>query len=386
MVYVNIKDPLHGYISLSEEEKNVIDSPKMQRLRRIRQLGLSYLVYPGATHTRFQHSLGVMHLASKFADSLNLSEEKKKEVRIAALLHDSGHGPFSHASELVAEKRGLSHEKLSCQVVDELSDKYSANPSRVKKMIRGKLEIGQVVAGDIDADRIDYLMRDAHTSGLQHGQIESDTIIQLAEIDSRRLVFDFKAVQALESLFTARFHMMKSLYNHHASQIAEKMLERALESYLEQDHLLEDMMSLDDYQAHNRLIESKGTSRELYKRIKDRNLYKRALILDEGEIGRENLRKLEDGIAERKVEREIAEAAELSPRKVIVNKPRTPSMKKINVKVKKNKQVKDFSTVSPIPSALNEASWRNVYLNVYAPQQQKEKVRKAARQIIEEKI
>ena len=383
---MNIKDPLHGYISVSDEEEEIIDKPQLQRLRRIRQLGLSYLVYPGATHTRFQHSLGVMHLAGKFAESLDLDEKKTKEVRTAALLHDSGHGPFSHASELVAEKRGLGHEQLSCKVAEELEDDYSADTSRVKKMIKGKLEIGQVVAGDIDADRIDYLMRDAHTSGLQHGRIESDTIIRLAEINSRRLVFDYKAVQALESLFTARFHMIKSLYNHHASQIAEKMLERALESYLEQGNKLQEMMAMDDYTAHTALINSEGTSKQLYRKIKDRKLYKRALVLDEDRVGRKALKELESGITEREVEKEIAEAAGLSPRKIILNKPRTPEMKDINVKVKKNNEVNDFSDVSPIPEALNEAAWRNVYLNVYSPEEDKKKVAEAAELVLDEMI
>lgn len=383
---MNIRDPLHGYISLTEEEEELIDTPQLQRLRRIRQLGLSYLVYPGATHTRFQHSLGVMHLAGKFADSLELDDEKKREVRTAALLHDSGHGPFSHASEFVAERHGLGHEEISCRVAEELSERYSADASRVKKMIKGKLEIGQIVAGDIDADRIDYLMRDAHTSGLQHGQIESDTIIRLAEINSRRIVFDFKAVQALESLFTARFHMIKSLYNHHASQIAEKMLERALESYLQQGNKLEEMMSMDDYTAHTALLNSEGASRILYRRIKDRELYKRSLVVDEEKAGREALRNLESELEESEMEREIAETAGINPRKVIVNKPRTPEMKDIGVKVKKSNEVKDFSEVSPIPKALNEAAWRNVYLNVYSPESEKERVSEAAEKVLEEKI
>ena len=165
---MDIKDPIHGYIKLNDDEKKLLDSPQVQRLRRIRQLGLSSQVYPGATHTRFQHSLGVMSLAGRFADSLNLDEDKKQEIRTAGLLHDTGHGPFSHASENVAEKRDIDHEDISCNVVDQLSGKINSDTDRVKKIIKGELEIGQTVAGDIDADRIDYLMRDAHNSGLNH--------------------------------------------------------------------------------------------------------------------------------------------------------------------------------------------------------------------------
>ena len=122
---VHIQDALHGYIQLEDEEEKIVDRPEMQRLRRIQQVGLSSLVYPSATHTRFQHSLGVMHTAGKFADSLGINGDRRKELRIAGLLHDSGHGPFSHASEVVAEKNGFSHEELSCKVVDSLEDEFS---------------------------------------------------------------------------------------------------------------------------------------------------------------------------------------------------------------------------------------------------------------------
>lgn len=379
-----IRDSLHGYIQLDREEKDIVDSPEMQRLRRIRQLGLSSLVYPSATHTRFQHSLGVMYLAGEFAESLDLDEERRKELRIAGLLHDSGHGPFSHASELVAEKEGISHEKLSCQVVDRLEDLYSADPRRIKKIIQGELEIGQVVAGDIDADRMDYLLRDAHSSGLEHGNIDISTVIRLAQIDSRRLVFDYKAVQALESLFTARFHMIKSLYKHHASQIAEKMLQRSLENWLEQKHSVGELMSMDDYQAHCRLQNSEGASRTLYRRITERRLYKRALVWDEDKVSRDALRSLENRIKDpRKVEKEIAETAGVEEEKVIIDPPKTPSISSIDVNVKKNGEVKSFSEMSPIPGSLKEAEWRTVAMKVYSPEEEREKVREASENILE---
>lgn len=380
-----IRDAVHGYIDLDPEEKDVVDSPELQRLRRVRQLGLSSLVYPSATHTRFQHSLGVMHLAGEFAETLELDDQRVKELRIAGLLHDSGHGPFSHASEVVAEKEGLSHEQLSCQVVDRLEDLYSADSRRVKKIIQGKLEIGQIVAGEIDADRMDYLMRDSHSSGLEHGYIDTATIIRLSEIDSRRLVFKYKAVQALESLLTSRFHMIKSLYKHHTSEIAEKMLERSLENYLEQKNSLGEMMQMDDYEAHTALLNTEGPARNIYSRIKDRKLYKRALVWDQEKVSRQGLKSLENRIRDtRDIEAEIAEEAGVNPEEVIIDKPNTPGIEDLDIRVKRNGKITGLEEVSPVPETLAEAEWRTVSLKVYCPEKSKPQVRKAAENVLED--
>lgn len=382
----HVRDPLYGYIELNDAEQKIVDSSEMQRLRRIRQLGLSNLVYPGGTHTRFQHSLGVMHLAGKFAESLNLQGERKQELRMAGLMHDSGHGPFSHASEVVAEQKGVSHEELSCRKVRKLEDEIPADTDRIEKIIHGELEIGQAVAGEIDADRMDYLQRDAYFSGVEHGTIDAETIIRLAEIDSRRLVFDHKAVQALEGLLTARFHMIKSVYTHHASQIAEKMLQRSLENYLEQENSVEEMMKLDDYEAHSQLMSSKGTAKNLYSRIKDRTLYKRALVWDIDDLAQTQLEELEKDIDEKELEKEIAQEAGLEREKVIADKPSTPEIQHLDIKVKKNGKVRNMKHYSPIPEALTEAEWRLVKMAVYSPEDEVEKVREAADKVIRDKL
>ncbi|MFB6175530.1 MAG: HD domain-containing protein [Candidatus Nanohalobium sp.] len=381
----HIRDPLHGYIELRKEEVKILDSPQMQRLRRIKQNGLTDLVYPGANHTRFDHSLGVMHLAGKFAENLDLDQQRKQELRIAGLLHDSGHGPFSHASEVVAEQKDLSHEEMSCRKVRKLEDTIPVDTDRIEKIIHGELEIGQAVAGEIDADRMDYLERDAYFTGVDHGNIDAETIIRVAEIDSRRLVFNHKAVEALEGLLTARFHMMKSVYTHHASQIAEKMLQRSLESYIQQGNNAEQMMKLDDYQAHNQLLEAEGPAKKLYSRIKDRRLYKRALVWDIDDISQKQMKKLEETEAEI-LEKEIAEEAGLQHEKVIVDKPWTPEIQELDIKVKKNGSVRNMKHYSPIPEALTEAEWRLVDMAVYTPGKKKDKVRDAADTVLRTRI
>ena len=380
---MRIQDGLHGYIEVNSQEKEVLDTPEFQRLRRIKQLGLSSLVYPSANHTRFEHSLGVMYLAGQFADSLNLDSERKKEVRLAALLHDSGHGPFSHASEVVAEEMGLSHEDNSCKVVNKISNKFDSNEERIKKMINGKLEIGQVVAGDIDSDRMDYLMRDAHTAGIDYGYIDHETIIKCAEIDSRRLVFRDKAVSALESLFTARFHMIDTLYYHHAAVISEKMLQKALRNLVQEELTIKEMMKMDDYEAHNKLMSSEGPSKRIYSKIKDRKLYKRALVWEKEDLTKTGLKALENRIEDfHKIEKEIASEAGVRPEEVILDPPKTPSIENITVKIKKNGEVKGFDEFSPIPKYLSEAEWRNVALKVYCPEKHTEKVSDAAEKVL----
>lgn len=382
---MHVRDSLHGYIELDKEEERLLDLPEMQRLRRIKQMGLTNLVYPGATHSRFEHSLGVMHVAGKFAESLGLDDERRKELRTAGLLHDLGHGPFSHASEKVVQDHGYSHEDFSCRKIDRLEDEFSADTDRVKKIIRGELEMGQVVAGEIDSDRIDYLQRDSHETGVEYGQIDADTIIRLAGIDSRRLVFDYKAVQALESLLTARFHMIKAVYTHSASQKAEKMLERALERMVEDDVGPEEMMLMDDHEAHSHLLDQGGRAEKLYSKIKDRELYKTALKWDVDRVSRDQLRELEESIESPvELEAEIADEAGLDEHQVLIDKPWTPEIQEMDVKVKKSGRVRNLEKFSPIPEALTEAEWRLVHMSVYCPRGHRGTVKAVAEEVLQD--
>ncbi len=376
-----IEDALHGYIKLNKNEVEVLDSPQVQRLRRIKQLGLSSMVYPSANHTRFEHSLGVMHLTGEFAESLELNRAMRKKASYAALLHDSGHGPFSHASEIVAEKQGLSHEYFSCRILDELEDHIPVDTDEIKELIRGEHRL-DFVAGDIDADRIDYLMRDAYSSGLEYGLIDYETIISSAELNEGEIVFDERTVPALESLFTSRFHMIKTLYSHHAAVIAEKMLQRSLEALLEQ-RKVEEIMRMDDYEAHSALLNSESQASEIYNGIKDRELYKTAVKWGENDVSRKGLKQIEKRIQEPKeIEKKIANEAGIQQHKVIVDRPQTPEIQDINVKIKSNSKVKNLEDISPVPSSLKDAEWRTVSLKVYTLERHIEEVKKASESVL----
>lgn len=381
----HIRDSLYNdYIEVQEDELPVLSSPYVQRLRRVHQLGLSFMVYPGASHTRFEHSLGVMHLAGQMAESLGLSDEEVEAYRMGGLLHDTGHAPFSHATERLMEREmEISHEEMSCRIVDELSDELPVDAERVKEVIRGETKY-DIVAGDIDVDRMDYLRRDSMRTGLEHGRIDTSTIINFATATNEgELVFEKSSLQALEGLFHARFKMTKSVYSHHTSKIAEAMLERAVDAYLETEDF-EEIAQWDDYQLHAFLLADDGYAGELYTRIANRDLYKRAVFLSDMNFERDELRRLHYEIDDRRaVEQEIAEHAGVDERYVVVDPPEPPADVEMDVKVNINGSVQPFSELSTVTDHLDEAEWRNTILGVYCPEEYVGDIRESAIDVLD---
>jgi len=383
----HIRDPIYGYISVSESELEVIGAPEVQRLRRINQLGLSSVVYPGATHTRFEHSLGVCNLAGEMADSLNLPEREVEAYRFAGLLHDIGHAPFSHAIEPVMENElGFSHESQSCNLVDKLDNEGyipdSVDTDLIKDAIQGDSAY-DIVSGEVDVDRMDYLRRDAFETGLEHGNIDTRTILQFAEIRNDNVVFSHKSIQALEGLFTARFHMSKSVYAHHTSKICEKMLQRAVEYFIsETSYTASDIITWDDYKLHTRLTDGDGIHNELFMKISNRDLYKRALLIGEDEIRRERLKQLSNIESLSKYENQIAESIGVSPEKVIIDLPKIPNNEHSDVGIIWNDTVRPLMDISEMPKTITESEWRKVKLGVYSPKGIKNKVKKEATKLL----
>ncbi|HJK38378.1 MAG TPA: HD domain-containing protein, partial [Methanocorpusculum sp.] len=174
-----IKDPVHGYIEVPTEILPLVDSPALQRLHHIRQLGFAYLVYPGANHTRFEHSLGAMHLASLLCRHLGFGTAETRTICCAALLHDIGHGPYSHASErLMQEYTQFSHDDIREQLKEPILAKQleinSISPDEVAALISGSHRYAGIIHGDLDVDRMDYLLRDAHYTGAPYGNFDAE--------------------------------------------------------------------------------------------------------------------------------------------------------------------------------------------------------------------
>ncbi|MGA7043815.1 MAG: HD domain-containing protein, partial [Nitrososphaeraceae archaeon] len=234
-----ITDPVHRYISFSEVEKEVIDTGVFQRLRRIRQLAGAHLVYPSAQHSRFEHSLGTMHVAGYAGETLVAKgylddEDKVRKLRLAALLHDIGHGPFSHLFEEVLELRhGTSHEDVGKRVISksEISDilkKHGYNPSDICKLSFGESKIkflNEIIAGGLSADLMDYLSRDGLFTGVEYGKIDHHRLISSFEVVSNgHLAIDRSALYSFESMLISRYEMFKAVYFHKTVRSAEVML------------------------------------------------------------------------------------------------------------------------------------------------------------------
>ena len=279
-----LNDPVYGFITIpSELIFTIIDHPYFQRLRRIKQLGLTDFVYPGALHTRFHHALGAMHLMSITLDNLRnkgteISDQEYEAALIAILLHDIGHGPFSHALEYSILK-GIPHEELSLITIQllnqELNDQLNLAIQIFKNEYPRKF-LNQLVSSQLDIDRLDYLQRDCFFTGVSEGTIGADRIIKMMAVKDEQLVIEEKGIYSIENFLSARRLMYWQVYLHKTTVSAEKMLinliQRAkvlatsgmafqvtdelgffmketitLEDFKKDHTLLEKFLSLDDY-------------------------------------------------------------------------------------------------------------------------------------------
>lgn len=229
-------DPVYGFISIPYDIVfDVIEHPIFQRLRRIQQLGLSSLVYPGATHSRFHHSLGAMHLMHKSLDVLKakghpISEQESKAAVLAILMHDLGHGPFSHALEGVL-MRDVHHEHISMLLMQQLIDEFGDAIEEAIAIFTNqhpKKYLHQLVSGQLDMDRLDYLTRDSFYSGVSEGVVGYDRIINMLDVHEDNIVVEEKAVYSIEKFIVARRLMYWQVYLHKTSLVADLMLKNVM--------------------------------------------------------------------------------------------------------------------------------------------------------------
>ena len=256
--YLEITDPIHDFIRLNKTEQQIIDTPVFQRLRRIKQLSGAHLTYPGAQHTRFEHSLGVMHIASMAGTSLQSKGITTKDdivnLRLAGLLHDIGHGPFSHLfEEVLQRKKKDSHEQIGKQIIlkTEIGDIISKN-GLDKKLIQnlamggGKLQyMNEIVSGALSADMMDYLLRDGYFTGAEHAKIDHNRITYSLDVYKKKLALDRSALVNFETMMISRFQMFKAVYFHKTVRAGEVMLLEAMT--LADDELGLTSLTLNDY-------------------------------------------------------------------------------------------------------------------------------------------
>lgn len=382
-----IKDPVHGYIEVPAEILPLVDSPALQRLHHIRQLGFAYLVYPGANHTRFEHSLGAMHLASLLCRHLGFGTAETRTICCAALLHDIGHGPYSHASErLMQEYTQFSHddirEQLKEPILAKQFEKNSISPDEVAALISGSHRYAGIIHGDLDVDRMDYLLRDAHYTGAPYGNFDAERLTKSLAVVDNTIVLNDSGISAAESLLIARTLMGPSVYYHHACRIAEEMFLLACRSHFRKDiDAVREFLTMDDVTATALLLNSdEEITRDLINRIRTRKLYKRAVYAGKELVDRDHLPQTKSGIE--RLHTAIAETAGVAPDKIILDIPPLRKEMKMDIKVRNHHDLVPFEEIVPMIAMMNatrQGQWR---LGVYAPAELRERVSDAAREVL----
>ncbi len=409
-----IHDSVHGSVRIEGGFTDLLSTPELQRLAMIKQLGLGYLVFPGANHTRLEHSLGTYHIAGLIADAVGLDEHSKKEVMAAAMLHDVGHGPFSHTLEVAFKTRkGMDHmdvtqklitgeirvsvEGLNGRSIPEILEEMELKPGSVASLVKkdtpdmcwpgpGKEDIeAAIIHGPIDADQLDYLMRDAHYTGVAHGTIDMERLMQTMMVRENRLVIDRSGVPAAEGILVARALMYSSVYFHRTVRIAEMMLNRGVR---EMDLVSDEIHMMNDCSLIEKMKTYGGFPRKMAISIIYRNLYKKALSLELPSLEQEDRKRLAE-FSERipELEREIAGRAGIDEKNVLIDIPgkdiliSEPRMGETEVIVWEN-GLYPLSKYSTLPKALKRRNVHRWGILVATPEIHVESVKRAARYVL----
>jgi hypothetical protein len=407
-----IKDPVHGYVYITEEEKEIIDSFPVQRLRRLRQLAGTEYVYPGANHTRFEHSVGVMYLAGRVTENPNISEhlshEEAQMVKIAALLHDVGHGPFSHVFEhLLIKELDKTHEDITSWIIQkgELKDmlcKAGYKPEDVGRLAVGTLHkpkktfLDQIISSAVDVDKLDFIVRDTHHTGAEYGYIDVFRLIHALDILNGNLAVDLGALSALESLIIARIESFKSIYFHRVGRAAQIMLAIAMEKANEELGLTqfktpEEYLAMDDYTVWTMLKNCKKSSgiigdlerRRLLKCAYERTFYEKDTMVS-NIFSRETYRN--------QLQTDIAKEAHVESEAVIIDVPTVPSVPYHHSVLMESMEIPVFFKTQgdkKVPQRLSDISkifetlkgFINI-LRIYTDEENREKVSSAASKIL----
>ena len=407
-----IKDPVYGYVYITEAEKQIIDTFPVQRLRRLRQLAGSEYVYPGANHTRFEHSLGVMHLAGMMVENPYLSkyfsEDDYQLIRIAALLHDVGHGPFSHVFEhLLVKFLKKTHEDINVWVVQkselkEILKKLGFNVDDVAKLSVGWLHkpnrvfMDQIIRSAVDVDKLDFVIRDTFHTGAQYGYVDVFRLIQTIDVLEQNLAVDQGALSSLESFILARIESFKSIYFHRVGRAVQLMLAMAMEEAKDELGLVdfktpEEYLAYDDYSVWAMLKKSKK-SRKIIEKLEKRRLLKCAYdqtfyVRDKTVSSIFSVEEIRNQLRD-----QIAEEAGVDHQLVVIDVPTLPSVPYSHSVLLEPMEIPVFTRTrggEKIPQRLSDISgifdilkgFINI-LRVYTDEEHREKVGGAAEKLL----
>lgn len=418
---MEINDPIHDFIGITNVESKIINSGPYQRLRRIKQLSGGHFVYPTAEHTRFAHCIGVMHLAGRtgrrLLSELKLGDDVLQEVRVAGLLHDLGHGPFSHVfEEALIEKKGWNHEDVTEWLIlkseiGDILETEGISKKRIADLVRGRRTdkkdavVSSIVAGQVDADKMDYLIRDSFYCGVNYGLVDIQRLIDSLEVSNDySLHFDIAARGALEAFLVARYEMFLNVYYHKTVRSVEVMLVKlitAADSVLEltsfetpEEFLTLDDMSLvsmvreidpnesDDAKEASTMMNLLD-SRTLYKSVFEKVLHTQDKFVSKV-FTKPKVRQ--------SIEEEIASIAGVENYEVIVDVPTLPSVP-YNPHQIDPMEIAIFETIDGKKVPHNLSDYSNIaemmknYLDVirvYTFDKYRSKVGKAAREVFQE--
>jgi len=379
-----IRDPIHGDIKLEGIFLDLLEAPEIQRLYNIKQLGFAHLVFPGAHHTRLEHSLGTCYMASKATNFLDLDKNEKQIVTCAAFLHDIGHGPFSHTLEsilrstldfdhvdltekLILGDYGIfsSEEKkfIASPSVHEILEKNKVNQKELIDIIKGtthkKPYLSQLLNSTIDVDQLDYLVRDAYYTGVAYGMIDTERFLQTLIINDNNLRVKRKGVGVVENILMARGLMYSSVYFHKTVRIAELMLSRAIEMLPDVQPL--ELFKMTDSELLNNLNKMGHFQHEIATSLKYRKLFKQAYAVSLSSLNKKKLdavKQLEDLNFRREKERQFEEILKIPKGHIIIDVPSKelyqaePRIDQTNITIVDDGEIKSLDDFTPIAKAI----------------------------------
>lgn len=405
--YLDIIDPIHDFIRVYDHELSIIDNPIFQRLRRIRQLSGAHLTYPAAQHTRFEHSLGVMHIASQAGDALNEKGFFKSDdieiLRLAGLLHDIGHGPFSHLFEEIIQEKKISHEDFGKDIIlkSEIGDILTKNgfdKKLVTKIAFGDSKfqyMNEIVSGALSADMMDYLLRDGYFTGAEHAKIDHKRITQSLDVHKKKLALERSALYSFESMMHSRYQMFKAVYFHKTVRAAEVMLLEALRSSDDEFGFstfnLDEFVQLTDEYILSSLISSKTSklkrARKFAQDYQNRKLLK--CVFESILTSRKSLKKIKTN----ELRTAISKKSKVDESEIFVDSSVTPSIplapskneskSVILITNEGGKSSAKEMPISEIPVVSAISGFMNI-LRIYTHQKNRKKVEIAAKSIIGE--
>ena len=362
-----VRDPIHDYIDLTSLETKLVDTPAYQRLRWIRQLGPANLVYPGANHTRHEHCMGTCHVVGRMADSAGLDSEERQLASAAGLLHDLGHSPFSHLGDEIDGLENHVDRTTSLISETEISDILSnegIDTNEINQIITGKHKLGALVSGDLDGDRLDYLVRDAHYTGVSTGVDMGRLIATMSMVDGN-LVVRQGGLPAVEALLTARSTMYPTVYFHPFARGAELMLERATNKAIESNQFTkEEFANFTDHRFLSELNNAKGLPQRIVRDFENRRIVKRGVSITKDQAESSGLNKSERLDYEERIASELG----IDNSDIYVDIPPLTVVPGLKAKImKENGKVALAREMSKLISGLYEAQFDHWRASVYGP-------------------